>query len=295
MIVSKGKSRAGMTLVHLFFILFALACVIPLLAIISISFSDEAAIAMEGYKLIPTKVSLTAYQLVLKYPTQLLNAYKISIIVTALGTLGGLYVQATMAYVLSRRAYKYRNFLAFYMFFTMLFSGGLIPSYILITRYLHLGDTIWVLFVPGLVSAWNIILLRTFFQGIPESLVESAKIDGAKELRIFFSIMVPLSKPSLATIALFISVGLWNDWWNALIYINRADLVPLQYLLHKLIMQNEFLVQQAQNMPGIDVKSLPSETYRMAMCILAAGPMLFAYPFFQKYFVRGLTIGGVKG
>ena len=295
MIVSKGKSRVGMTFVHLFFILFSLACVIPLLAIISISFSDEATIAMEGYKLIPAKVSLTAYQLVLKYPARLLNSYKISIIVTVLGTLCGLYVQATMAYVLSRRAYKYRNFLAFYMFFTMLFNGGLIPSYILITRYLHMNDTIWVLFVPGLVSAWNIILLRTFFQGIPESLVESAKIDGAKELRIFFSIMVPLSKPSLATIALFISIGLWNDWWSALIYITRSDLVPLQYLLHKLIMENEFLVQQAQNMPSVDVKSLPSETYRMAMCILAAGPMLFAYPFFQKYFVRGLTIGGVKG
>ena len=295
MIVSKGKSRVGMTFVHIFFILFSLACVIPLLAIIAISFSDEQMILEYGYRLIPVKVSLQAYSLVFRYPAKLLNAYKISIIVTVLGTLCGLYVQATMAYVLSRRSYKYRNFLAFYMFFTMLFSGGLIPSYILITRYLHMGDTIWVLFVPGLVSAWNIILLRTFFQGIPESLVESAKIDGAKELRIFFSIMVPLSKPSLATIALFISIGLWNDWWNALIYIRSSNLVPLQYLLHKFIMENEFLKQNAQQMPGVDLKSLPSETYRMAMCILAAGPMLFAYPFFQKYFVRGLTIGGVKG
>ncbi len=295
MIVNKGKSRLGMSLVHLFFILFSLCCVIPLIAIISISFSSEAQITAHGYSLIPSAVSLTAYQTVFKSPGMLLNAYKISIIVTVLGTLGGLYVQATMAYALSRRSYRYRNFLAFYMFFTMLFNGGLIPSYILITRYLHMGDTLWVLFVPGLVSAWNIILLRTFFQGIPESLVESAKIDGAKELRIFFSIMVPLSKPSLATIALFISVGLWNDWWNALIYITNKDLVPLQYLLHKLIMQNEFLTQSASQMPGITIADLPTETYRMAMCILAAGPMLFAYPFFQKYFVRGLTIGGVKG
>ena len=294
MIVNKGKSRTGMTFVHLFFILFSLACVIPLLAIIAISFSDEGMIAQQGYQLIPTKVNLLAYQLVFKSPWQLLNAYKISIIVTVLGTLCGLYVQATMAYVLSRRSYKYRNFLAFYMFFTMLFSGGLIPSYILITS-LGLKNTIWVLFVPGLVSAWNIILLRTFFQGIPESLVESAKIDGAKELRIFFSIMVPLSKPSLATIALFISVGLWNDWWNALIYITNPDLSPLQYLLHTYLMEQEQALQQAAKMPGFNIQNIPSESYQMAMCILAAGPMLFAYPFFQKYFVRGLTIGGVKG
>lgn len=295
MIVSKGKSRAGMTFVHLFFILFSIACVVPLLAIIAISFSDEAMIAHQGYQLIPSKVNLLAYELVFKSPWQLLNAYKISIIVTVLGTLCGLYVQATMAYVLSRRSYKYRNFLAFYMFFTMLFNGGLIPSYILITKYLHMGDTIWVLFVPGLVSAWNIILLRTFFQGIPESLVESAKIDGAKELRIFFSIMVPLSKPSLATIALFISVGLWNDWWNALIYITNPDLSPLQYLLHTYLMEQEQALQQAAKMPGFNIQNIPTESYQMAMCILAAGPMLFAYPFFQKYFVRGLTIGGVKG
>lgn len=294
MIVNKGKSRAGMALVHLFFILFSLACVIPLIAIIAISFSDEGMIAQQGYQLIPSKVNLLAYQLVFKSPWQLLNAYKISIIVTVLGTICGLYVQATMAYVLSRRSYKYRNFLAFYMFFTMLFNGGLIPSYILITS-LGMKNTIWVLFVPGLVSAWNIILLRTFFQGIPESLVESAKIDGAKELRIFFSIMVPLSKPSLATIALFISVGLWNDWWNALIYITNPDLSPLQYLLHTYLMEQEQALQQAAKMPGFNIQNIPSESYQMAMCILAAGPMLFAYPFFQKYFVRGLTIGGVKG
>ncbi len=295
MIVSKGKSRLGLSLVHLFFILFSLCCLIPLVAVISISFSSESSIVAEGYKLIPAEVSMEAYQMIFRDPTKLLNAYKVSIIVTVLGTLCGLYVQASMAYVLSRRSYRYRNFLAFYMFFTMLFNGGLIPSYMLIKTYLHMGDTIWALFVPGLVSTWNIILLRTFFQGIPESLVESAKIDGAKELRIFFSIMVPLSKPSLATIALFISVGLWNDWWNALLYIDTQELVPLQYLLHQLMKQNEmFRAQMEQGITG-STKALPTETYQMAMCILAAGPMLFAYPFFQKYFVRGLTIGGVKG
>ena len=295
MIVSKGKSRFGMSLVHLFFILFSLCCLIPLLAVISISFSSESSIVAEGYKLIPAEVSLDAYKTIFKNPTQILNAYKVSIIVTVLGTICGLYVQATMAYVLSRRAYRYRNFLAFYMFFTMLFSGGLVPSYMLITNTLKMADTIWVLFVPGLVSTWNIILLRTFFQGIPESLVESAKIDGAKELRVFFSIMVPLSKPSLATIALFISVGLWNDWWNALLYITDPDLVPLQLLLHYLMEKNEMAKMQQEQGIAIDTKAIPTETYQMAMCILAAGPMLFAYPFFQKYFVRGLTIGGVKG
>ena len=178
----------------------------------------------------------------------------------------------------------------------MLFSGGLVPTYILITRYLNLGDTIWVYIFPGLVSAWHIILLRTFFSKLPEEIIESALLDGASEIRIFVSMILPLSKPVLATVALFGALARWNDWFTAMLYINNDDLVSLQYLLQRILL-NIQLIQQ-QNMGGVTftvLTDIPSETMRMAMAVVVAGPMLLAFPFFQKYFVQGLTVGSVKG
>ncbi|MGQ9631006.1 MAG: carbohydrate ABC transporter permease [bacterium] len=178
----------------------------------------------------------------------------------------------------------------------MLFNGGLVPWYILIVRYLHLKDTLWVLIVPYLVVPWFVLLLRTFFQQIPISLIESAKIDGASEFRIFFSIIVPLSKPALATIGLFICLRYWNDWWLSLLYIEKENLVPLQYMLYRMMANIQFLTSQLTTTAvDIDVGKLPNESARMAMCVLAAGPMLFVFPFFQKYFVKGLTAGALKG
>ncbi|GAH68680.1 unnamed protein product, partial [marine sediment metagenome] len=258
----------------------------------SISLSDEMDILRHGYKLIPKKISLTAYQYIFKVPKQIMQGYFISTSVTGVGTALSLLIIAMIAYPLSRRDFKYRNPLAFYIFFTMLFNGGLVPWYILIVRYLHLKDTWWVLVLPYLVTPWFILLLKTFFQQIPISIIESAKLDGASELRIFFTIVAPLSKPALAAIGLFILLRYWNDWWLPLLYIDSENLVPLQYMLHRMMANIQFLTQQLRTTQmTIDISKLPNESARMAMCILAAGPMLFIFPFFQKYFVKGLTVG----
>jgi len=296
MIEAKKSRLISLIIISIILILFALTCIIPIIAVLSISLSDEMDILRHGYKLIPKKISLTAYQYIFKVPKQIIQAYFISLSVTGVGTALSLFVIAMIAYPLSRRDYKYRNPLAFYIFFTMLFNGGLVPWYILIVRYLHLKDTWWVLVLPYLVTPWFILLLKTFFQQIPISIIESAKLDGASELRIFFTIVVPLSKPALAAIGLFILLRYWNDWWLPLLYIESENLVPLQYMLHRMMANIQFLTQQLRTTQmTIDISKLPNESARMAMCVLAAGPMLFIFPFFQKYFVKGLTVGAIKG
>lgn len=179
----------------------------------------------------------------------------------------------------------------------MLFSGGIVPWYILIAKYLNMKDTFFVLFVPYLVNVWYVLLLKTYFKDIPISLLESANIDGASEIRILISIVLPLSKPALATVSLFIVLQFWNDWWLSLLFINKESLVTLQYLLYKMMRNMDYLRNNVSQMAHgmIDTSNLPTETMRMAMCIVAAGPMLIIFPFFQKYFVRGLTVGAVKG
>lgn len=203
------------------------------------------------------------------------------------------------AYPLSRPNYKYKKIATFFIFFTMLFSGGLIPTYIWITRYLHLGDTIWVYILPCLVNAFHVIVIRSFFQGLPQALMESAKIDGASELQTFFKIVMPLSKPVIATISLLTLLSRWNDWNTALIYIKSSNLYSLQYLLQKILREAEFVKNMAESSPvagvDLDLSNLPSVTIRFAMCMVAAGPMLIIFPFFQKYFAKGLTVGAVKG
>jgi putative aldouronate transport system permease protein len=205
-------------------------------------------------------------------------------------------LQAMIAYTLTKKEIKYRNAIALYLYFTMLFSGGLVPSYILITQYLHLSDSIWVYILPSLIGPWTIFMIRSFFQGLPGEIFESAIIDGANEYRLFFQIVLPLSKPVLATVALITFLGKWNDWFTSMLYINDDTLISLQYLLQK-IMQHIQLIQDMSNTQmsmagGADV---PSETTRMAMAVVAAGPALIVFPFFQKYFVKGLTVGSVKG
>ena len=206
---------------------------------------------------------------------------------------------AMLAYPLSRPNYKYKKIATFFIFFTMLFSGGLIPTYIWITRYLHLGDTIWVYILPCLVNAFHVIVIRSFFQGLPQALMESAKIDGASELQTFFKIVMPLSKPVIATISLLTLLSRWNDWNTALIYIKSSNLYSLQYLLQKILREAEFVKNMADSSPvagvDLDLSNLPSVTIRFAMCMVAAGPMLIIFPFFQKYFAKGLTVGAVKG
>ena len=296
MIEAKKSRLISLIIISIILTLFALTCIIPIIAVLSISLSDEMDILRHGYKLIPQKISLTAYEYIFKVPKQILQGYFISLSVTGVGTALSLFLIAMLAYPLSRRDFKYRNPLAFYIFFTMLFNGGLVPWYILIVRYLHLKDTWWVLVLPYLVLPLFVLLLKTFFQQIPIGIIESAKLDGASELRTFFTIVVPLSKPALAAIGLFILLRYWNDWWLPLLYIESESLVPLQYMLHRMMANIQFLTQQLRTTQmTIDISKLPNESARMAMCILAAGPMLFIFPFFQKYFIKGLTVGAIKG
>lgn len=275
----------------------ALMCVYPVLLLIGVSFTDEKSLTMAGYNIIPSKFSLEGYKYVLNDSTQLLSSYGTSLTVTIIGTLLSLIVVALLAYPLSRQYFKHRNAISFFVFFTMLFNGGLVPSYIINSHYLHLTNTILALILPSMVSAFNVILLRTYFSmNIPDSLIESAKIDGAGEWLTFIKIILPISGPGLATIGLFSTIGYWNDWFNALLYINNNKIVPLQLLLMRIENSIEFLQSNTSVANGqAQLVNLPSETARMAIVVLAIGPIVLAYPYFQKYFVKGMTMGAVKG
>jgi len=290
------KKTLPQMIIHFVFILFSLACIIPLISIISISLSNETDIVKNGYSLFPRVFDISAYAYILYKPIQIINAFKVSIIVSILGTFISLIVTSGIAYTLSRNDYKFKNPLSFYVFFTMMFNGGLVPTYILLSNYLHLKDTIWVLILPYLAAPWFILLLRSFMQKIPYDIIESCMMDGASEFRIFFQIILPLAKPGLATIALFTILQYWNDWWLSLLFIEKESLVPLQYMLYRMMNNITFLTSSSNQMPpGLSNAVIPSESARMAMAILAAGPMLAVFPFFQQYFVRGLTVGAVKG
>ena len=277
-------------------LVFSALCIIPFVSLFSISISNEADIVKTGYSLIPKHIDFSAYKYILREPTELLNAYGVTIFTTAVGTFLSVLVMAMIAYPLSRKDYVHRNGLSFFVFFTMLFSGGMVPTYILITQYLNMQDNIWVLIIPGLVNAWYIILLRTFFQTLHGALIESARIDGASEFRIFGSIVLPLSKPALATVALFGILLRWNDWLNCMLYISNEKLYTLQYLLQRIMFNIELLKNMGSmsTLLAADI-DVPSETMRMAMAVLVVGPIILVFPFFQKYFEKGVIVGGVKG
>lgn len=280
---------------HIFFVISCLMYIIPFWLLIAISFTDEAAISQYGYQLIPKAWSTAAYEYVFANPKQIIDSYKTTIAFTVLHTFLAILIQALYAYPLSRPNFKFRKFCTWFVFFTMLFSGGLVPSYLINTKMLHLGNTFWIYIFPGCVSAWNIIVMRTFFQGLPESLVESAKVDGASELRIFFQIILPLSKPCIASLSFMLAVGTWNNWNTSLIYIRDAELYSLQYMLQKILREVEFVEKMAAETGMLADYETPTEAMRYATAILAAGPILVIFPFFQKHFTKGLTIGAVKG
>lgn len=284
-------------MVNIFFIILSLVFILPIVSIFSISLTSEADILEFGYRLIPRSIDTIAYEYVFKNPKQILDSYKVTILISVVGTLFSTLFMMMCSYTLARKGFKYKRIISFYLFFTLLFNGGLIPSYILTAKYLNLRDTIWVLILSGLVNVWYIFILRTFIQGIPESIIESALIDGASEYRIFASLILPLSKPAIATIGLLNLFGYWNNWMTALLYIRKKELYPLQYLLQKIMMDIQAVIQNMDKLPRavIEEMDIPSETTRMALAVVAAGPMLIIMPFFQKYFVRGLTVGSVKG
>lgn len=286
--------------IHVFFILYSLLCIIPVILIIMVSISDEATVVREGYQFFPSKLDLGAYEFLFADATQIIRSYGISIFVTVVGTLSSLIIMALYAYPISRSDFPHAKHFTFFVFFTMLFGGGLVPWYLVYVQMLELKDNIWALIMPLVISAFFVLIMRTFFiTTIPTAVLESAKIDGAGELTIFLRIVLPLSLPVLATVALFQTLTYWNDWFLSLVFITKDANITVQYLMYKTMLNIQFLANNSTAAAAIQAAGgtfrFPSETVRMAMVIVGIGPIIFAYPFFQKYFVKGLTVGAVKG
>ena len=272
----------------------ALICIVPFYLIVAASFMTESEIITRGFSFWPKELSMGAYELVFRVPKTIIQAYGVSTFVTAAGTALGLFFTTMMAYVLSRTTCRYRDKMSFFIYFTTLFSGGMIPGYIWTTEYLHLKDNIWVLILPLMLSSWNILLMRNFMKGIPEEIAEAATIDGAGEFPVFYKFYLPLSKAGLATIGLFIALMYWNNWYQAMLYINNEKLYPLQYLLYNMQTSMDG-IKKAAAIANVPSYEMPTESFKMAMAVVATGPIVLLYPFVQKYFVKGLTVGAVKG
>ena len=291
----RQKNKFNQIILGIFFAFLCALIIFPFLLLISASLSDAQVLASKGYQVFPNPVDFSAYKFIFENPAQILRAYGITFVFSVSTMVLGVLMMSMMAYPLSRKNLRGRNVINFYLYFTMLFSGGLVPTYILLSKFLHLNNTIWVYILPALVSPWHVFMIRTFFHGIPEEIVESAVIDGASEYKIFIQMILPLSKPVLATVALLTFLGKWNDWNTALIYITKEELYSLQYLLQKIMEDLNLLKQNPDAAQMMADQQIPGESIRMAMAVVVAGPALVVFPFFQKYFVKGLTVGSVKG
>jgi putative aldouronate transport system permease protein len=282
----------GRVVLNAVLITISVVCLLPFIVVLAASFSSEKSLVTQGYSIFPMDFNVLAYRYLLVDSEQVFQSYLISFVVTAIGSPLGLLVMALVAYAMSRKHFRYRKWVAFYIFFTMLFSGGLVPSYILITQYLKLKDTITVLIVPYLAVGGWILILRTYFRDLPEELLDAARIDGCGEWRTFFTIVIPLSTPGLATIGLFAMLAYWNDWFTPLLYIEQPKLYPIQYLLYTIVNNMQFMdIVSQQAGLRVDPPRIPA---RMAMVALTVGPILLAYPFVQRYFVRGIRLGSLK-
>ena len=289
-----ASSKTFYVICYVIVALVALVCLIPFILLISGSFTSEQWIRFHGFALWPGEFSLEAYKIIFKTPEKIVRAYGVSIFITAVGTLAGLFLTSLTAYVISRKDAKYRNVLSFFFYFTTLFNGGMVSTYIFYIQYLHLKDNYLALILPGVFNVFYLLIMRTFVNNIPFALIESAKLDGAGEWRIYFTIILPLLKSGLATIGLFLALGYWNDWYNAMLYMNDEAKYPLQYMLYSVQQQTQALARIAAQ-AGIQVANLPSNSLKMAMAVVATGPIIIVYPFVQKYFISGITIGSVKG
>ena len=292
--ISKGTDA----FFNLVFILLSLLCIFPVVFVFSISISSEAGVQEYGYQIIPTELSASAYQFLWNERGTILHALFISVLVTAIGIVISVLLTTSMGYVLSRNTYALKGFYTWVVFIPMIFNGGMLASYVVNANILHLRDTIWALILPLAVSSFNVVICKTFFKTtIPDSIVESAKMDGASQLRIFLQIVLPISKPILATIGLFAAFGYWNDWFQASLYISKQNLQSLQSLLNNIQNNIEYIANNPYG--GLSLQqykaSMPTESVRMAIAIVIILPIACVYPFFQKYFITGLTIGSVKG
>ena len=296
MLTNNKHEKLFRVCLHLFFIALSALFIIPMLSVIFIAFTSESSISTQGYPFFFREINLNAFQYILDNPKTIVDAYKVTIFTSFGGTFLYLLLSTMAAYAISRPGFTLKKPLTFFFFFTMLFNGGLVPTYILMSQTLHLKNTYLALIVPLLVNVWYLIMLKTFMSEIPNEILESAKIDGAGHLTIYTRFILPLSKPALATIGLLTLLDYWNSWQPAMLYIDEKEMYPLQYMLQVMLRNIMEILKEMQNNISIgNIQDMPSESARMAMCILAVGPMLFIFPFFQKYFTRGLTVGAVKG
>ena len=296
---TKSADRIAFSAISYTFVtLFALLCLLPFVMMVSGSLSNQRTILTLGYSLLPRDFTLIAYEALFAAPAVMLNSFFVSVFVTATGVGLSILVTSMAAYVLGRNEFKMRNKVAFFYYFTMLFSGGLVPYYLVMVTVYNMQNSIWALILPGVTNVWNILILRAFMKNnIPDSLIESAKIDGAGEFTIYSRVVMPLMVPSLMAVGFFTAIGYWNDWFSAMLFIDNESLMPLQYQLYRMLNTINALAQIAARSPDFQIPrmDLPGETVRLAMAAVTAAPVLFLFSFIQKYFVKGITIGAVKG
>ena len=275
--------------------LFSLMCAIPFVMMVTNSFASDASLRANGFTLWPTSFSSFAYKIVIiDNPSAIIGSYAVTIGITVVGTILGLFIIGMTGYALQRPDFPYRNGISFFIYFTTLFSGGLIPYYILMKRYLGLSDNYLAILLPALMSPWLIILMKSFLKGIPHAITESAKIDGAGDMRIWLSIVQPMATPAIATCGLFLALGYWNEWYNAMLFIGGLKHQPLQLFLYAVINKAEFIRSSAAA-ANIPVQDMPGDSLKMAVAVVSTGPIILLYPFVQRYFISGITVGAVKG
>jgi putative aldouronate transport system permease protein len=292
----KTRTWSDRLLLGIFYIaisLFALVCILPFLLLVSSSMTDELSLIQNGYNLMPQKFSFEAYRLILKTDV-IYNSYLVTATMTLVGTVFSMIVTSGIAYAISERRLKYAGVISFFLYLTILFNGGLVAYYLLIVKYLHMKDTLWALILPGILSPYYVYMLRNFFRTVPEALSESARIDGANDFTVLLRIIIPVSLPAMSTIGLFYAIGFWNEWFRALLFIEKPDLYPLQYIIMAIIRNLDFtssMINSNQQVATV----VPALSARMATTVVAIGPIIFLYPFLQRYFIRGLVLGAVKG
>ncbi|MFT3888735.1 MAG: carbohydrate ABC transporter permease [Arachnia sp.] len=275
--------------------IFTIFCALPFVLIVSASLSSESEIMKSGFGLLPKGFSLTAYQYIFESPRQIIGSYIVTIVMTVGGTAIGLFIIAMTGYALQRRDFPWRNYISFFIYFTTLFSAGLAPTFIWISRYLGLRGTYWAVFLQLLMTPWLIILMKNFCNSIPYEVVESGKMDGAGDFSIFVRLVLPMLKPALATIGLFLALGYWNEWYLSSLYLgSTVEFKPLQYYLYNIINTAAALRGSVAG-ANVSISDLPSNTLKMASAVVATGPIVLLYPFVQRYFVTGITVGAVKG
>lgn len=295
-----GKDRTHTLIAGIGYVsvtLFTILCMLPLIIVISGSFSDETALLKEGYGLLPRGFSLLAYEALFTKSNKIFGSFAVTIGLVVVGGGAGLFLTAMTGYALQRHDFKYRNALSFFIYFTTLFSGGMVSFYLLIVRILHLNNSYLAVLLPGMLSAWNIIMMKNFLKSIPYEITEAAKIDGAGDFTVFARIILPLAKPALATVGLFLTIQYWNEWYNSMLFLSptTTEHLPLQLFLYNALNTANFIKSAAANIGYVDTSALPSETMKMSIAVVSTLPIVFVYPFIQRYFISGITIGGVKG